>query len=514
MKRKIVMLAFLILAVSIMLCISASAEMVVSDDYIRDDGEIFTLQVGSSEVYYLDASYLTTDGESTIGRFYYKIFWWNGNNTQLLAEVYLPNDFDLSQVIITPDCFYLPSGQFAGYHNVGTVNFEIYTFTSATEEASGITYENKTDIASLVKAISISRNTILIAESAFSSWNSIETFSYNGRTAVPKTAIFSSTLSTIGKNAFGGSGDHKTLPNIERLVFEDRGNKTLTIGQYAFSRGILKEIVFYPGVYNLNNGSNDAISHQYNESGVGQLEKIVVMEGVTISGSISWELKRTYDIVFIGNENSYNEAKSTFINALNASSGNVIYENSCYLNGHTLSDKEILSYPNGYCMAGVKYSICTTEGCGYESSKTEIPALFTCLGYSTPTDGREGLAIGFTLDKEALAEYEEATGKALNYGVFAILKDRLGDNDVFAQDGTAIEGSINADITSYEFVAFELRIEGFIDEYKDVKLAMGAYVAETDGETTKYSYLQAGTPAENEKYCFVSYNDIASSSSN
>ena len=140
--------------------------------------------------------------------------------------------------------------------------------------------------------------------------------------------------------------------------------------------------------------------------------------------------------------------------------------------------------------------------------------IFTCLGYSTPTDGREGLAIGFSVNNEALNKYKATTDKTFNYGVFAILKDRLGDNDVFAQDGTAIEGSINADITSYEFAVFELRIEGFIDEYKDVKLAMGAYVAETDGETTKYSYLQAGTPAENEKYCFVSYNDIASSSSN
>ena len=143
------------------------------------------------------------------------------------------------------------------------------------------------------------------------------------------------------------------------------------------------------------------------------------------------------------------------------------------------------------------------------NEKTAVPALFICLGYSTPEDGREGLAIGFTVNNEALNEYKAATGKALNYGVFAILKDRLGDNDVFAQDGTAIEGSINADITSYEFAAFELRIVGFTDEYKDIKLAMGAYVAETDGETTKYSYLQAGTPAENEKYCFVSYNDVA-----
>ena len=167
-----------------------------------------------------------------------------------------------------------------------------------------------------------------------------------------------------------------------------------------------------------------------------------------------------------------------------------------------------IEYTNGYESKGTLTYSCTNEGCGHKETE-EVPALFTCLGYSTPTDGREGLAIGFSVNNEALNEYKATTDKTFNYGVFAILKDRLGDNDVFAQDGTAIEGSINADITSYEFVAFELRIEGFIDEYKDVKLAMGAYVAETDGETTKYSYLQAGTPAENEKYCFVSYNDIA-----
>ena len=165
-----------------------------------------------------------------------------------------------------------------------------------------------------------------------------------------------------------------------------------------------------------------------------------------------------------------------------------------------------ISYEN-YMENGIKVLKCNT--CGLEiASETVAPAIFICLGYSTPTDNRTGLTIGFTVNNEALNEYKAVTGKALNYGVFAVLKDRLGDNNIFGEDGTVIAGAINADITSYEFVAFELKIVGFTDEYKDIKLAMGAYVAETDGETTEYSYLQAGTPAENEKYCFVSYNDI------
>ena len=163
-----------------------------------------------------------------------------------------------------------------------------------------------------------------------------------------------------------------------------------------------------------------------------------------------------------------------------------------------------LSYVS-YMANGEK--VVTCGKCG-ENGELESPALFTCLGYSAPEDGRGRIAIGFTVNNEAIAEYEKATGKTLKYGVFAVLKDRLGDNDVFSEDGTAEDGVIKAEITSYEFVAFELKIVGFTDEYKDIKLAMGAYVATIDGETTEYSYMQGGEPNENEKYCFVSYNDI------
>ena len=171
-------------------------------------------------------------------------------------------------------------------------------------------------------------------------------------------------------------------------------------------------------------------------------------------------------------------------------------------------EKAVISYEHGFDKLGTTIITCTNEGCTHKATE-EAPALFTCLGYSTPTDGREGLAIGFTVNNEALNEYKATTDKTFNYGVFAVLKARLGDNNIFGEDGTAIAGAINADITSYEFTAFELKIVGFTDEYKDIKLAMGAYVAEIDGEITEYSYMQSGAPNENEKYCFVSYNDIA-----
>lgn len=172
---------------------------------------------------------------------------------------------------------------------------------------------------------------------------------------------------------------------------------------------------------------------------------------------------------------------------------------------HTISVNIV--YENGYDKMGSKTTCCTNENCMYNETN-EVCALFICLGYSAPEDGRNGIAIGYTVNIEAIKEYETITGKTLKYGVFAVAQSKLGTNDIFANDGTAADGVINAEITNYSFTSFEIVIVGFTDEYKGQKLAMGAYVTVTDGETTEYSYIQYGTPSENEKYCFITYNDI------
>ena len=69
--------------------------------------------------------------------------------------------------------------------------------------------------------------------------------------------------------------------------------------------------------------------------------------------------------------------------------------------------------------------------------------------------------------------------------------------------------AISFDVTGYEYSAFVLKIVGFTETQKDVKLAMGAYVAVNDGETTTYSYLQDDQKGERVgNYYFVSYNTI------
>ena len=175
-----------------------------------------------------------------------------------------------------------------------------------------------------------------------------------------------------------------------------------------------------------------------------------------------------------------------------------------------ISDYEsaVVTYANGFMDKGQKTVTCASAGCGFKFEK-ELNPLFTCLGYSAPEDdGRSGIAVGYTINNDAIKEYKKATGKTLTYGVFAVAKAKLGTNDIFDESGKAISVAIVAEISEYNFVSVELKITGFTDEKKDAKLAMGMYVSVTDEECTEYSYLQNGAPSENEKYFFISYNDV------
>ena len=149
------------------------------------------------------------------------------------------------------------------------------------------------------------------------------------------------------------------------------------------------------------------------------------------------------------------------------------------------------------------------ENCGEKETSVVAEALFTCLGYSTPEDDGYGIAIGYTINNEAIKAYEKISGKTLKYGVFAVLKDKLGGGNIFDENGKVIPNAIAAEVSNDNFVAVELKITGFTDEYKDIKLAMGAFVKVTDEDATEYSYMQGGIPASGEKYFFVSYNDIS-----
>ncbi len=177
-----------------------------------------------------------------------------------------------------------------------------------------------------------------------------------------------------------------------------------------------------------------------------------------------------------------------------------------YAGAHEMADT--VSY-TAFDAVGEKISSCTVNGCCH-STKVDALPLFTCLGYSAPTFGESGgIALGYTVNLQAINEYTEATGATLTYGVFAVAYENIGTNDVFDENGTPAGSVISAEISNREFVAFELAIVGFTDEYKTAKLAMGAYVAVTKDDTTTYSYMQDTTKGELiGNYYFASYNNV------
>ena len=149
----------------------------------------------------------------------------------------------------------------------------------------------------------------------------------------------------------------------------------------------------------------------------------------------------------------------------------------------------------------VKCALCEQNG------ELEAMPLFDCVGYST-YDISNGLTLGFKVNKEAMELFTSSTGKTVKFGVFAVSEIKLGDNNIFDENGNVADGVINADLTGYQFASFDVKVVGFSDNDKDKGLALGAYVKVTDGESTEYSYMQAYEPTENQKYSFMSFNEV------
>ncbi len=148
------------------------------------------------------------------------------------------------------------------------------------------------------------------------------------------------------------------------------------------------------------------------------------------------------------------------------------------------------------------------ERCEDVNKDETAPALFICLGFSASKTGN-GISLGFRVNAEAVDVYTSETGKTLKYGVFAVSQSKLGENDIFDENGDATEGVISAEIQRTDFAAFDIKVLGFeTDTQKTALLALGAYVEVTKDGVTEYSYMQNEEPGENEKYSFTSYSTV------
>lgn len=308
-----------------------------------------------------------------------------------------------------------------------------------------------------------------------------------------KVSTFSTNTSDISENNYGFCWNSARKSGDKVAVFLNAQKKPIASNNFD-TYTIIN--AYIDGVYSTSGSTTIAIPSGYDLWSTSGTEYCHTGRAYTLSEVTSANIITLY---------SAYEAERVTINGTKVCSGcGEVF--SCNNPDH---DQEIISIIyESYEKEGIKTVRCNE--CDVVSTYT-APALFESLGYSAPDDGTNGIALGYTADRVAIKEYESATGNTINFGAFATLKDRIGNQPIFKEDGTPSAGVIHAEISDYKFSAYSIKIVGFKDNNKDTKFALGTYIATKSGETTEYTYLQSGTANANERYHFVSYNDIVSS---
>ena len=208
-----------------------------------------------------------------------------------------------------------------------------------------------------------------------------------------------------------------------------------------------------------------------------------------------------YGGTFIGFDpsNNVSEGKNTnfLADGLHATSNGDVYT----VEAHSFDTVSSIAYANGYGKAGVKVTECA---CG-ETKEESVDALFVTLGYSASEAELGGITVGYKMNNEAIAKYEEITGNELVYGVFAAASEVIGNDDIFDANGNTVSGVISKEVSSMKLEALNLKLVGFnTEELMVAEIVMGMYV--NDG--ARVSYVQPEAPISGNKYHTVSYSKL------
>lgn len=112
--------------------------------------------------------------------------------------------------------------------------------------------------------------------------------------------------------------------------------------------------------------------------------------------------------------------------------------------------------------------------------------IFTFKGYSFNEAG--SIAIGFDIDYEAIALYEELTGEKLEIGVVFAGYELLNGQNPLDNQGNAIALAsgkvIKSDLSNYSYTTYDFMLTDVTDAIKDIPLVIAAYI--NNGQETKY----------------------------
>ncbi len=402
------------------------------------------------------------------------------------------------------------------YYEISDNGTTYYIFGQKSKEAFVV--DNNYTLG-IVKSRGVSSDTILVANFdglVHKNGTGAQQFGFLMRNNIIKYVyIQSSFISTknpndSNKQVFLGAA------NLSQVEFE-LGSQMTELGPAAFQGCALTEVVLPECLTYIDERAFDACT---------SLKKIYIPRTVTFIDEIAFRGVNDAEYYFTGTEETTSgweiTNEITYVNHCDVYyGGEHVYEDdgdcttalecerclSVIEAAADVHDNQIVvEYANGFMSVGVKKDGCVK--CSAYVTET-IEPLFTCLGYSAPENGDDGISIKYTVNGTAIAEYERVTGATLSYGMFATTKQAVGNGDIFDADGNTVNGAIALDVTKSGFTFIALKMVGFDKENsKEAFFAIGAYAITTLEGEKSYSYLQEGTPLEGEKYAFIKYNDF------
>ena len=134
-----------------------------------------------------------------------------------------------------------------------------------------------------------------------------------------------------------------------------------------------------------------------------------------------------------------------------------------------------------------------------------IENIFTFKGYSTRENGIMAICAGYTIDYDNVAKYEELTEEVLDFGIVFAGFDNLNGKQPLNGDGTTAKLDkgkvIKYELNTYTYMNYDFLIKDITENRKDTAFVISAYIY--NGQTVKYNQ---GSISEIVKP--ISYNQI------
>ncbi len=340
----------------------------------------------------------------------------------------------------------------------------------------------------------------------------------------------------VATNLFLGCTSLERVENFENVIFASEKGENVFVGTTFESCSSMKEIrlpLYTAGIDgNLNQltsletiyipASVKSITNTFANSISANVTiyycggNAVKLLGLTDNGNgvtstnIKTRINNKKTVEYKGADTEYPKGYIVY----NANSCDLFYEGEHiksldYL--FTFIDENGIATDRKY-VSDLKVSYQCSRNCGLEVTVEILPAVLAFNGYSMPEDGTNAITVGYLINNKSIKSYEEYTNSTLNVGVFAVAKNQIVDGDIFNKNGEANTGVVYSELKNDKYFSFDFKIKGFTTEaHKNALLAIGIYVFDNDGTETELTYVQASEPQQNEKYSFISYNQILNS---